>query len=329
MKILLVGGGAPWMQLHLSHIQKGFLQAGHDCRVLNYNASDSICGMPCPKFLKPAARRHGIGRAVKEEAPDVIFLAAAWSFGINRIRRFFKGPIIVWDLDGPRRLDRFDFEGFAAADLRLTASRYMQRHLNAKGISSTYLPSAADPDFYQAISAEAAGLQMPPSVFGAIGRATRRRAEILKTVVEDLSLYGGRWTSSGIASEYGLDQAIRLERDIQGQEVTAVYSNVTAFINLLQEPLDQYRTILNLQCFAVPMTGRSALVTEFVEEIPEHFEPGKEILCFSSTEELSELAQRIRREPAWAQEIARAGQVRAHRCHTHLLRVQEILRLLA
>ena len=84
---------------------------------------------------------------------------------------------------------------------------------------------------------------------------------------------------------------------------------------------------MNMQVFMVTAC-RTALATEFVEELPDAFEPGREVLAFSSREELAELAARYTVDKDAAARIAEAGFRRCLADHTMAVRAGEMLSLL-
>jgi len=97
-------------------------------------------------------------------------------------------------------------------------------------------------------------------------------------------------------------------------------------INTLQETLAKHQTILSLQAFAVPAAA-SCLVTEYVNELPEAFEIGRELLSYHTTEELTAHVDKALKEPGWAQKIGQAGRQRCIHCHTHEIRAKELMKL--
>ncbi len=88
--------------------------------------------------------------------------------------------------------------------------------------------------------------------------------------------------------------------------------------------MTRFQTILSLQNFAVPSSG-ACILTEYVEELPEAFVPGEEVLIFRNKEELREQAQRCIREPGLAGKIGKAARKRCLAEHTHEKRVDTLM----
>ena len=310
MKILLVGSFQKWMGLHLRHFSAAFTAAGHQVQNADYTLMRTLFGGCFGTRLRIHALEQELldrrlERMVKTFHPDLIFFVASWKFDLARLREYYSGLTAIYDYDGPRRLSIQDFLDTGPVDLLLTVSRYLERELTKRGRRCFYLPHGTDTDYYAPETLSSADLQQFRASVSYIGRATPRRAELCSALADsDLALYGARWRNYP-----ALADANRLQRDVAGRELVKIYCASDATLNILQEPLDRYRTILSLQCFAVPASG-GCLIAERVEEFPEAFEDGREALAFDRAEELQALVERIRRDPAAARRIGEAGRKR-------------------
>ena len=328
MRVLMLGRKSSWMGLHISHIEAAFRRRGHQIRVEDYHRMASFCGIPLPRKLADEQRERSLERLVKQFRPDLIYCIASWKYDFSRLKSYYRGVVAIHDLDGPHNPEERVLAAFRQVDLPLTASQYMLRRAEAAGVRAFYLPSAADPDYYAPMELAADDRRRFGAPVSYIGRATKRRVVFCSVLAEKgLALYGDRWRTNSYSREAGLDRCSRLSRNVAGRELVKIYQASGAVINILQEPLDQFRTILSLQCFAVPSTG-SCLIAEEVEEAAAAFEPGKEILLFHTPEELLEQVERCLAEPEFAAGIGAAGRRRCLGCHTHDHRVAELERLL-
>jgi hypothetical protein len=79
----------------------------------------------------------------------------------------------------------------------------------------------------------------------------------------------------------------------------------------MRRPLRQIR----LREFEAPMSGAFYL-TDWMEELADHYEPGREIVCYRSPAELVERARYYLRHEDERERIRRAGHERARRDHT-------------
>ena len=161
-----------------------------------------------------------------------------------------------------------------------------------------------------------------------MGRATARRARFCRAIADRKpALYGRRWRKLPECRDSILAECVRTRSDVIGRDIVTIYRASRCMINILQEPLCDYHTILSLQLFAIPATG-TPLVAEEVEELADAFEPGREILSFRTPEEMAEQVERLLRDPRTAAAIGAAGRARCLRSHTHDRRTEELLRLL-
>lgn len=87
---------------------------------------------------------------------------------------------------------------------------------------------------------------------------------------------------------------------------------------------DKIRQI-HLRDFEAPMSGALYFV-EYQEELEDFYELGREIVCYSSREELLEKARFYLAHPDQAERVRRGGHERAHRDHTWRLRFDQIFR---
>ena len=322
MKILLVSSFCGWMGVHMRHFAAALSAAGHDVRQADYPRMRTIFGLR-PRVFEQELRDIRLEKIVKRCKPDLILFVAVRKFDFHRLREYYSGPVAVYDYDGPRRTSVEKFIDIGPVDLLLTTSRYLQRELKLHGLDCRYLPNGVDTDYYAPgpLSAEDRRLFSAPVSY--IGRATPRRAELCSALADTgIVLYGDRWRNYPSCSESN-----RLKRLVEGEELVKIYRASNAVLNILQEPLDLYRTIMSLQCFAVPATG-TCLIAERVEEFPEAFEEGREVLTFETAGELREHLERMLREPETARRIGEAGRRRCLACHTHHHRVKELLAML-
>lgn len=114
---------------------------------------------------------------------------------------------------------------------------------------------------------------------------------------------------------------------ISDEEYVALFSQSAISLGFLVlgdthrtgRPLRQVR----LREFEGPMAGAFYL-TGWLEELAEHYEIGREIVCYRSHEELVDLCRHYLAHPEERERIRRAGHQRARRCHTWRHRFQTL-----
>ena len=83
----------------------------------------------------------------------------------------------------------------------------------------------------------------------------------------------------------------------------------------------------SLNCRAFEIGGACGLqLIENKPAVAQCFDPGSEVLVYSSVDEILEYLDRARREPAWAMSVREAGHRRAHAHHTYRQRLSYILK---
>ncbi len=327
MKVLIAGAWTGWMGLHLRHFAQGFEACNAAVIPADYHEMSRSLGFALPKSWAAEQRNRSLEKLVRQTAPDLILFAASWKFDMMRLRSYFNGPAAVYDYDGPRRATPEQFLHFKASSIAvLTVSRSWQAALAAHNIDARYLPHGVDTGYYAPGNATERELRLFSAPVSYIGRATDRRAEFCRAVSDlGLALYGSRWSSHPGSLPLKHAGCIRLDRDVCDRELVSIYRNSALMINILQEPLHEFQTILSLQCFAIPAAG-ACLAAEYVQEMEESFETGKEILSFRTPEELRELALRCAKEPGFVRAVGDAGRKRCIACHTHRHRAEAILK---
>ncbi len=329
MKILLTGLHSGWMGLHLSHLAEGLRRNGAEVIPADYHVMGRFLG-----FLKgnekaeQERRDRSLERIVRGRRPDAVLFAGGWNFDLLRLKSYFSGVTAVYDYDGPRRRSMEDFSGLNGVDRFFSVSNWLCRELNRRGKPAHYLPHGVDPNYYIPVPLSARQRTRYGAQVSFIGRATPRRAELCSVLKEfDLALYGKRWKNDPDGRRLGLTPRVRYGRDVAGKELVWIYSASGAILNLLQEPLNEFHTILSIQAFAVPSSG-GCLISEWVEELPEAFEDGREVLSFRSADELKEVVGKCVREPELVRKIGAAGRKRCLSSHTWDVRAAELLKKL-
>ncbi len=323
MKLLMVGAHSGWMGLHLAHFCGAFRQRGIEVIAADYHQMERVLGL-----LKAPGdderRNRNLERLVHRHRPDMILFVSSWKFDFARLRSYFSGTVAVYDYDGPRRKTVEEYCSLCdqPIDRFFTVSQWLQTALKEQDRTAVYLPHGVNTDYY----APGGIRRRLASPLSYIGRMTERRIQLCAKVRKyGLALYGERWKKSSACHDAGLADCARMDRDVRDRELIDIYSSSNAVLNILQEPLNVYQTILSIQCFAVPAAG-SCLIAEYVEELPRAFEPGREVLAFRNAEELEEWAGKCAGDPSFAKAVGEAGRRRCLQEHRWTTRVDAFLR---
>jgi len=316
-----------WMGIHIKQFSAGFTKFGHKVKTLDYKQMERGLNpfARSPK-AKHTFRHRSLEKEIKAFQPDVIiFVIAHLKFDFAYIKSFFKGSIAVYDMDGPAWKCYDSLDWVKNINLLLTVSRVSQRFLREKGISAKYLPHGVDVNYYQplALSRKEEDFYGAPLTF--VGRPTARRVHMFSSIADKgLVLWGRRWRRANECPAEALRKLSRSSKDIIGDNVVKIYSSSDMMLNILREPLDDPPTIMSLQVFLVPASG-TCLLTEWVEELEEAFESGKELLVFKSEDEFKELVLKYSADKQQLIKIGENGRKRCISNHTHEKRAAQLL----
>ena len=169
------------------------------------------------------------------------------------------------------------------------------------GAHAMQLPIATNEDFFQPAPARD-DLRCDVLL---IGRAHRDRIEPVRALREqfDVHVYGEDWDQFGVPSRgfiYGQDLLAALNSAL----VTLIFSRTPAGHGIIKVGLFDF------------LAAGALVAADYIPELADYFEPGREILTFRSVEELIAIVQHCRRNPDEAAAIRAAGRARVLRDHT-------------
>jgi len=106
-------------------------------------------------------------------------------------------------------------------------------------------------------------------------------------------------------------------------------SKISLGFSVVNDPVPQGEpnSHLRLRDFEAPMSG-ALYTTGFTEELSEYFEPDKEVICYTSKEELADKIRFYLAHPAEAERVRQAGYQRARRDHTWTRRFEQLFQTL-
>ena len=325
MRVLMIGRLETWMKFHLELMVRGFEEAGSVVRLVDYHRMNRLFGrIKMPEAMQRKQFSRQLRKIAESFRPDLIFFVAALKQDPLEIREYFKGRIVFYDYDGWKYLQSIT-PWLAHLDLLLTGESKVVEQVKEIQSRALYLPGAVDCGFFAPaeLSPEEKRLYGAPISF--VGRATPRRIDFCGAVADlGLAVYGERWHRQEACRNGGvLERSWRFDRDVSDAEAVKIYNASGCVINILREN----SSMPSMQVYHVPACG-ACLLTEYCDDLPETFEIGKEILAFSSPEELREQAEMVLREPEKARRIGAAARKRCIGQYTFRHRAERILRAL-
>jgi spore maturation protein CgeB len=332
LRILLIGASqAPdSMESHVADALKSLgatiEYAGTTLRVERFGAVGNAVLQKAANVLLREPElllERGLLKQAKRFAPTLVLVIMGNQLSpktVALIRQATKVPIVCWCQDHLGTLGRQYLLG-AEYDAVFLKDRYMLELFTnmVKGTRFFYLPEACNPRVHRS-------LELSPE------EQTRYGCEVMifgslyyyrQAILQQLGRYRlKRW---GNAPTWMVD---RVKDSHAGGEI--VLDAKVKAVRAARIALNtlHYAEVNSLNCRAFELAGCGAfqLITD-KPVLREHFTPGVELDAFHSADELIEKIDHYLRRPEKAAEIARMGQVRAHRDHTYELRLGEIVRI--
>lgn len=237
---------------------------------------------------------------------------------VTRIKRL--GPAVgLWFPDSIASVQRL---AMIAADydaLFLKDPLFAQRLRDVYNMRAFYVPEACNPAWHRPVGEPASSANIV-----VVGNLYPTRVRLLTKLYEagiPLKLYGAtfpRWYDAGAVT------ALRPGPHLNRVNKSRVFREAAGVLNNLH-PAEL--TSVNARLFEATAAG-GAVLCERRDALADLFVDGKEVVGFSSFEELLAGAQVLLSDPAAAKAIGDAGSVRAHQDHTYQIRLAEILAVL-
>jgi len=177
----------------------------------------------------------------------------------------------------------------------------------------TYLPLAVDANRYRPL---ATPTQHHALIF--VGNVSPNRAALLQQIEDRLPLVVRGPNSSG--------KRFNRRQKLDSAAINSLYNQHHMVLNINQAPNTEHGA--NLRTFEVPAAG-AVLLTQHSRDLDALYEPGHEVLSYTSSEQLVDTYQRATADPQPLATIAAAGLKRTLAQHTFTHRAAALLRALA
>jgi len=237
---------------------------------------------------------------------------------LSRIRQRHKGLIINWMGDEPRNFANIR-NAFPHYDIVFLIDRGWVEAVQQLGYRSVHLPYGCDPEVHRKVTLTEAERLWFNSDVCYVGRRDEREGWLAQLISNShtIKIWGYGWDKTPLST---------LRPHIAGsalneEEMVKAFNAAKIVLNL--QPT-QTITGVNYKIFEIAGCGAFQL-TDFKPEVPEMYEPGKEIVCFRSLDELRELIERYLRDERERRRIAEAAQKRAYSDHTLEKRARKLL----
>lgn len=250
----------------------------------------------------------------------LLYLNSRWlSEGLfSMIRKKTLGPLIGMNLDdkaeffefGPGQKSQYNYAQWVSRfDLNLSNSRIFKEHYEGHGGRFFYCP----PGLHIPAGLESPAIGAFNRKIAFLGSAKQERVrliESLRKIGVHVNTFGKGWPG-----QQWIDNSRNMFRETQ--------------INLGLGFASGSETLTTLKArdFECPGIG-SCYLTTYNFELCEHWDLGREVLCYRSIEELVEMIAYYGKKPEHCLKIAKAAFDRAKKEHTWALRFKDIFRSL-
>jgi hypothetical protein len=260
-----------------------------------------------------------MARRLSGATPDIIILAGAmfitepYYLMLNRFKVEHPGTIIVGWVG-----DRFN---------DTTAHRFRQSVLDlacytdssfagafVQGLTTRYLPLAASPIFFSAIDYPEKSIEC---IF--VGSSSPHREAMLAAVRTPVTVYGNGWRR--LKKNAPANIAVH-DRKISPERTRRLYEQAKICLNFRNEKSVVHG--VNQRSFE-PFLGSCLVVHEQVADLASCFEIGREIVSFSTSEELNSHLAALRADHAVRRQVAEAGRRRVLSEHTFTHRLHDLI----
>lgn len=197
---------------------------------------------------------------------------------------------------------------------------FAERMASTYGLPCHYLPEACNPRWHRPVGDY--GTQRHVVV---VGNVYPTRGRLLRRLVADgvpLRIFGGPLPKSGELDDL---TPLHAGRAVFGQDKSVVFRGAAAVLNNLH-PAEM--ASVNCRLFEATAAG-GVVLCEHRPALGELFDVGREVLAFSSYDELLEQCRAVLGAPGWVTSMADRAARRAAAEHTYQHRLARILELLA
>ena len=261
----------------------------------------------CADYLNQA-----LLKAISQSPVDVLFIVKPVNIYAETLALINAMGVITccyW-IDDPRDFPRA-IKNSHCFSLCFTNDKNTVEKYRAEGVNAHYLPSAVDSEAFRPLNAS----KRYPVSF--IGTCADYRKEILNKIEHQVNVFGPGWKKQCSRADPLLPR-----KPVFGSKTCQVYNQ--SIINLNIHMWHGIGSAMNLRLFEVPAC-QAFLLTDWVDEIDEHFTPGVNIEVWRDTDELNDKIRFYIAHDAAREKITQASFDHVRRHHTYNNRCQMIM----
>lgn len=276
------------------------------------------------------ARDRRLVRLARRLRPDVVLVLKSETLSgevLAELKRLTKGSLVTWWVDDPWRAPQF-VPSLKRFDHVFVFDRSYLPRLAAAGVRRAhFLPCACDETVYRPLHLGAAQRRRFQCHVALVGWYFPERGPIVRALAGeiDLGVWGGGWRSPEAQAILGEVGAAVIRGGAVSDETAATIYNASE-IGLNVHQRQSRLGGLNTRTFEVLASGLFELVDR-VEGLEELLQPGVEVVCYDSPDQLRQLAKHYLNDAGARVRIAAKGRVRVLDEHTYTCRMRRLCEL--
>jgi len=272
-----------------------------------------------------AARRAAGQRIVAAQldgfAPDVVYVQEMWSLSRRQLdEQRAAGLLVAGQIASAAPADAI-LRGY---DIVFTSFPHFVERFEALGVAGVYLPLAFDRRVLDELGAPPDRTHDVVFVGGVDPRLHPAGTALLERVAERLPLQIWGYAASSLARDSILRE--RHHGEAWGLDMYRVLASAKVCINRHIDLAEGFAN--NMRLFEATGTG-ALLCTEAAPNLHELFEPGRELVTYSSLDEMADRVTRLLADEPGRAAIAAAGQARTLAEHSYERRIAQLVDALA
>ena len=332
MKILIVRSwGKTGFEL-AEYCKKAYAEIGHDADLFTYNDERISSRLPFLGKIERAIVGKALSKKISDFRPQLVLVIKGDRIPLEIIREIkekFKIPVANYWIDDPDAIDVSqkispNYDYFFTNDPDAVQVHKESGCPHVRFFSFGFLP-----DLHKKIQLSEEEYKKYGSDVCFAGTVSEGRIKVLEELSNfNLKIWSPRYVYS-FKEEYQIEKnklpsssplySKFTDRAVWNEELVKVY-NASKIVLNIHSP----QTVPIMRDFEVTGCG-AFLMTDYARSLETMFNFGEEIICYKNIQELKDLMKFYLSHSPKREEIARKGNLRAHRDHTYARRMEELI----
>lgn len=332
MKILIVSSwGKTAFELG-RYCKNAFAEIGHNADLFTYNDERISSRLPFLRNLERTLVGKALIKKISDFRPQLILVIKGDRIPLELIRELkeiFRIPVANYWIDDPDSIEisrkispTYDYFFTNDPDA-------VEVHKESGCPHVRFLSFGCIADLHKKIKLSEEEYKKYGSDVCFAGTVSEGRIKVL----EELSDFNLKVWSPRSVYSFEEKSRIKISKLPSSSPLYSKFTGIAVWNEELVKVYNASKIVLNIHSpQTVPImrdfevTGCGAfLVTDYARSLETMFSPGEEIICYKNIEELIDLVKFYLSHSSEREEIARKGNLRAHRDHTYARRMEELI----